>query len=1000
MSDYKNTLNLPRTDFPMKAGLAEREPLFLQKWSDMDLYRKLRILGQGRKKFILHDGPPYANGHIHIGHALNKILKDLVVKSKTLSGFDAPYVPGWDCHGLPIEVNVEKKFGKPGHKISASEFRKACREYAASQVEIQSEEFQRLGIQGEWDNPYLTMAYPFEANVIRSFAKIIENGHVHKGYRPVHWCLDCGSSLAEAEVEYADKKSPSIDVKFVVVDPTAFLTHFPGVAASDAEIIIPIWTTTPWTLPANQAVALNPELEYVLVETEQHGRLLIAEALLSNVMQRYKEEHARVLGKALGKTFEGVTLQHPFYTRIVPVVLGEHVTVESGTGAVHTAPAHGQDDFVVAKQYALPLDNPVGDDGCYISTVDELLHPSILESEGGSVLKKLSGFAESYSSSNTEEGGLNVKDKLSSMGSIAKNEIVKNLLDAKTLAGLHVKKADAKILEILKSQNKLLAYTEITHSYPHCWRHKTPLIFRATPQWFISMEQNNLRKMTLDAIDRVEWIPDWGQNRIRTMIENRPDWCVSRQRTWGVPIPLFLHKETGEMHPDSVKLMQQIADRVNEKGVEAWFDCRVEEYLGADASNYRKSTDILDVWFDSGVTHECVLKQWPDLAFPADMYLEGSDQHRGWFHSSILTSVAMNEVAPYRSVLTHGYTVDGQGRKMSKSLGNVVPPDKVIKSLGADILRLWVSSVDYRAEITVSDEILTRTSETYRRLRNTARFFLANLDGFDPKTNLVKPEDMIALDLWAVDRARLLQEEILKAYETYQFHLIYQKVHHFCAVDMGNFYLDVIKDRQYTMPTNSIGRRSAQTALYHITEAFVRWIAPVLCFTAEEIWQHLPGERSESVFLNTWYTDLPALSEQGILSQSYWQTLRTVRDAVNKEIERQRGLGIVGSALEADVYLACDATVKAAVEAVQDELRFVFITSRTTIYAENAPEVDAEFLATEVPGLKLKVMPLTYAKCERCWHRREDVGHDTKHPALCSRCIVNVDGAGETRRFA
>jgi isoleucyl-tRNA synthetase len=938
MSDYKSTLNLPRTDFPMKANLSQREPDMLKKWEEIDLYGKMRANGKGRKTFVLLDGPIYANGHIHMGHALNRILKDMVLKAKTLSGFDAPLVPGWDCHGLPIELNVEKKIGKAGHKVNAMDFRKACREYAESFIEIQRDEFKRLGVQADWARLYKTMDFNFEANIVRCLAKVIDNGHLQKGYKPVYWCLDCGSALAEAEVEYADKTSSAIDVGFRVLDEEAFLGAFNDtVEQGTGPISIPIWTTTPWTLPANQAVALNPDLNYVLVEVDGRERLLVAEQLLASVMARYSVNNHRVLAQSIGKVFEGMQLQHPFYSRKVPVVLGEHVTVESGTGAVHTAPAHGQDDYVMGKQYNLPVDNPVGDDGCFLP---------------GTLL----------------------------------------------FAGKHVTKVNDDIMEELRANKALRFHEKISHSYPHCWRHKTPLIFRSTPQWFISMDQNGLRQNAMQAIDRVEWVPDWGKSRITSMIENRPDWCISRQRTWGVPIALFIHKVTDEIHPDTASIMEKVAGLIAEKGVDAWFALEPQELLGNDAENYKKCTDILDVWFDSGVAHECVLKEWPELDFPADLYLEGSDQHRGWFQSSLLTGLAIDGREPFKTVLTHGYVVDGQGRKMSKSIGNVVAPEKIIQSLGADVLRLWVASIDYRSEINVSDEILTRTSETYRRLRNTARFLLANLDGFDPEIHLLKPEKMLALDRWAVDKARLMQAEIIKAYDAYQFHVIYQKIHHFCTIELGSFYLDIIKDRQYTTQTDSLSRRSAQTAMFHIVEALVRWLAPILSFTADEIWQYIPGKRNESVLLNAWYTDLAAMPEQGMLSQAYWEKMQLIRNAVNKELENQRNAGNIGSPLEADVHLYSDAELKAQLDLLQDELRFVLITSSAEVKLANS-HLDG-LATTDVPGLWIKVTPLDYPKCERCWHRRQDVGTHQEHLGLCDRCIVNVDGAGEVRKFA
>ncbi len=956
MTDYKNTLNLPKTDFPMKANLAQREPDILKKWESLNLYQKLRELGKTRPHFILHDGPPYANAHIHMGTAVNKILKDIVVKSKTISGFNAPYVPGWDCHGLPIELNVEKKVGKPGQKISVNEFRKACREYAISQIDIQRSEFKRLGVLGDWENPYLTMDFTYEANVVRSLGKIIQQGHVEKGAKPVHWCLDCASALAEAEVEYIDKTSSAIDVRFTVIDTKNFLDRLSplmqlripegetaelssGLINEEKAISIPIWTTTPWTLPANQAVALNPNDEYVLLECNDGERLLLAESLVEQTMQRYGITNYRMLVKVRGNALEGIQLQHPFYNRQVPVVLGEHVTCDAGTGAVHTAPAHGVDDYLIGKQYRLVMDNPVGDDGCFVA---------------GTPL----------------------------------------------FAGQHVAKVNDPIIEKLKSQGALLHLAKVTHSYPHCWRHKTPLIFRATPQWFISLDENYLRAKTLEAIKQVEWIPEWGENRIAAMIANRPDWCISRQRTWGVPITLFLHKETGEMHPDSVALMLDAAKRIEKEGVEAWFNLDEKELLSSeDAKEYRKCHDILDVWFESGVSHECVLQMRSELRFPADLYLEGSDQHRGWFHSALLTSVAMNDEAPYKAVLTHGYVIDVEGRKMSKSLGNVIAPETIIKSFGADVMRLWAASIDYSGDIFISDESLTRISETYRRLRNTSRFLLANLAGFDPAKHLVPSEKMLALDRWAVNKARLVQQEIIQAYDTYQFHLIYQKIHQFCSVDMGSFYLDIIKDRQYTTQEDSLARRSTQTALFHIIEALVRWLAPILSFTAEEIWQHIPGKRNESVFLNTWYTGLAVLQDDAVMNSEYWEKLRLVRDAVNKELENQRAAGKLGAPLEGAANLYCDAELKTQLDKLENELRFVLITSSAKVHLANSHLSD-DVVATEVPGLWVKVTSVSDAKCERCWHRRADIGANPLHPTLCVRCVENVDGKGEERRYA
>jgi isoleucyl-tRNA synthetase len=940
--DYKKTLNLPNTAFPMKANLAQREPERLKKWDDLGLYAKIRDTFAGQTKFILHDGPPYANGEIHIGHAVNKVLKDIIVKSKNLAGLDAPYVPGWDCHGLPIELMVEKKIGKAGVKVSAAEFRKACREYATKQVGIQKEAFIRLGILGDWDNPYLTMDFAFEANIVRSLGKISEKRHITRGAKPVHWCTDCGSALAEAEVEYEDKHSPAIDVRFRVIDPTQFIAQCHHVPEHDGygDLSVVIWTTTPWTLPANQAVALNPELDYAVVQCEKDGqqeRLVVAEALMKDAMLRYGIENYHVIAYCKGSALEHQLLQHPFYDRQVPIILGDHVTTEAGTGAVHTAPGHGQDDYVVGLKYGLAVDNPVGGDGVFLPSTE-------------------------------------------------------------LFAGQHVFNANTKVLEVLDAKGRLLHHKAILHSYPHCWRHKTPIIFRATSQWFIAMNKNHLRELALDEVKRVAWIPDWGQARIESMVDGRPDWCISRQRTWGVPITFFTHKETGELHPRTAEFVEQVAQRIEQKGIEAWFELAKEDILGEDAQHYDKVTDTLDVWFDSGVTHACVLEKREQLVFPADLYLEGSDQHRGWFQSSLLTSVAMNDVAPYNAVLTHGFTVDAEGKKMSKSKGNVVAPQSVVKDLGADVLRLWVASTDYRGEMSVSSEILNRTSDGYRRLRNTARFLLSNLNEFDPALHLVATADLLALDRWVIDRTLALQAEIIAAYDTYQFQTVYQKIHHFCVIDLGGFYLDIIKDRQYTAKADGLARRSAQTAMYHVLEALTRWLAPIISYTADEIWQFMPGERSAAVFLETWYTDLVALDADTAMDSQFWQRVMTVRAAISKELEKVRAQSAIGSSLNAELELYCNDEFVADLQQLGDELRFVLITSNATVFAQNDAPADA--IATEIEGIKLKVIVSGHTKCVRCWHQRADVGSDAEHPELCGRCVENVAGDGEQRRYA
>ncbi|WP_019936050.1 isoleucine--tRNA ligase [Oceanimonas smirnovii] len=941
MSDYKHTLNLPETEFPMRGNLAKREPEMLQRWFDEDLYGAVRRAKAGKKPFILHDGPPYANGNIHIGHSVNKILKDIIVKSKGLLGYDSPYIPGWDCHGLPIELKVEGKVGKPGVKVSAAEFREACRAYAKEQVEGQKADFIRLGVLGDWDNPYLTMNFDTEANIIRALGKIIDKGHLHKGSKPVHWCTDCGSALAEAEVEYEDKRSPAIDVRFRAADEAAVVASFDCAEghAGHGPVSVVIWTTTPWTLPANRAVALHAELSYALVQVEgdQPERLILAADLVKDVMDRAGITHYHNLGYCQGAGLELKRFQHPFYDFDVPAILGDHVTTDSGTGAVHTAPGHGQEDFAVGQHYGLEVANPVGGNGVYLP-------------------------------------------------------------DTELFAGQHVFKANDAVVEVLKERGALLHHEAYMHSYPHCWRHKTPIIFRATPQWFISMDQAGLRGQALSEIEKVQWVPEWGQSRIQSMVENRPDWCISRQRTWGVPIALFVHKDTQELHPRATELMEEVAKRVEKAGIQAWWDLDPAELLGEEADQYDKVLDTLDVWFDSGSTHSSVVDVRSEFqGHPADMYLEGSDQHRGWFMSSLMISTAMKGHAPYRQVLTHGFTVDGQGRKMSKSIGNVVSPQEVMNKLGADILRLWVASTDYSGEMTVSDEILKRSADAYRRIRNTARFLLANLNGFNPETDMVAPEDMVVIDRWAVGRAQAIQQEITQAYDEYNFHLVTQKLMQFCSIEMGSFYLDVIKDRQYTAKADSQARRSCQTALYHIVEALVRWMAPVMSFTADEIWALLPGKRERFVFTEEFYDGLFGLAEGEQMNDAYWAELLKVRQAVNKALESARSNKVIGGALEADITLYADESLAAKLAQLGDELRFVMLTSNVTIAAlgEAADATD-----TELAGLKVSVARSEADKCGRCWHHVDDVGTHEGHDGICGRCVSNVAGDGEVRRFA
>jgi isoleucyl-tRNA synthetase len=946
---YKSTILLPATQFPMRGDLPKREPQTLARWYGEDLYARIRENAKGRPLWVLHDGPPYANGVIHIGHAVNKVLKDMIVKSKLMAGFDAPYVPGWDCHGLPIEHAVEKKHGKVGQKLDAAAFRVKCREYAGEQIELQRQDFKRLGVLGDWDNPYRSMDFRYEADMLRALARIFERGHVNRGFKPVHWCFDCQSALAEAEIEYADRTSPAVDVAYLAQDAAALAAAFGATVDEGTQVAVPIWTTTPWTLPASVAVSLGAELDYVLAEgpARDGGRqlLVLAEALAGPALKRYGVESVEVLGHAKGQALENLLLRHPFYQRDIPLILGDHVSAEDGTGAVHTAPGHGQEDFAVGQAYgingrysAAEL-NPVDARGVYLESAPPA---------GDAVI-----------------------------------------------AGLHIWKANPLIVETLRGNGSLLAHEELKHSYPHCWRHKTPVAFRATPQWFISMEKAGLRRDALAAISDVQWFPDWGQARIAGMVDGRPDWTISRQRFWGVPIALFVERETREPHPDSAELMRKVAERVEREGVDAWYALDPAELLGDDAARYDKVTDILDVWFDSGVSHFCVLEQRPQdgLRKPADLYIEGSDQHRGWFQSSLLSGVAMDGVAPYRQVLTHGFTVDAAGRKMSKSLGNVVAPQKVMDAMGADVLRLWIAAADYRQEMSVSDEILKRSADAYRRIRNTARFLLGNLNGFDPAAHLRPLDDMVALDRWIVHRAHLLQEKITAAYARYDFPEIVQALSNFCSVELGSLYLDVTKDRLYTMGEDSRGRRSAQSAMYRIAEAFARWIAPILAFTADEMWQHLPastdtGPRPGNVLFATWYEGLAPLPADAPLSAEEFDRLLELRERVAAVLEPMRGSGEIGAALQAEISLRCGVAEQNRLAPLADELRFLLISGDVTLEPDD-----------EAVDIGISATPSDKPKCVRCWHHRADVGVDPEHPQICGRCVSNIEGPGEDRQW-
>ncbi len=940
-TDYRATLNLPDTPFPMRGDLPKREPAWADDWNTQGTYKKLRDARCNAPKFILHDGPPYANGQIHMGHAVNKILKDMIVKARQLAGFDAQYIPGWDCHGLPIENAIEKKFGR---NLPRDEMQAKSRAFATEQIAQQMADFKRLGVLGDWDHPYKTMEYVTEANEIRAFKRVIERGFVYRGLKPVYWCFDCASSLAEFEIEYADKKSQTVDVAFKSDDKAALAAAFdlPALPDADKDAFVVIWTTTAWTIPANQALNLNPEIVYALVDTPK-GFLVLAESLVEKCLARYKLE-GRLIATVPGEKLGGLKFQHPLYDvdagykRLSPVFLADYATADDGTGIVHSSPAYGVDDF-----------NSCVTNGM---SYDDILNP--VQAQG------------SYGDSLPLFGGMNIW------------------------------KAAPRIIEVLGEAGRLMATETITHSYPHCWRHKTPVIYRAAAQWFIRMDEGEgvftkdkapktLRQLALDAIEETSFYPENGKTRLHDMIAGRPDWCISRQRSWGVPIPFFLHKETGELHPRTMEILDIAADMVEKGGIEAWSKATTESILGADAPFYDKSTDILEVWFDSGTTHTTVLKgshagsghaEGPE----ADLYLEGHDQHRGWFHSSLLTACAMYGRAPYRGLLTHGFTVDSQGRKMSKSLGNGVDPQETSKKLGAEIIRLWVAASDYSGDIAGDDKILARVVDSYRRIRNTLRFLMANTSDFDAAKDAVPLDELLEIDRYALARAAELQKEILAHYEVYEFHPVVAKLQVYCSEDLGAFYLDVLKDRLYTTAPGSKARRSAQTVLWHITQAVLRWMAPFLSFTAEEAWK-IVGT-NESIFFET-YSKFPE-PDAALLAK--WNRLREIRDVANKDIEALRADGKVGSSLQANIALTAGGDDLALLQSLGDDLRFVFITSAVALAAGEE--------------LAVTTTPSTATKCERCWHYRDDVGVDSAHPTLCGRCTSNLYGAGETRTFA
>jgi isoleucyl-tRNA synthetase len=951
MADYKKTLNLPDTRFPMRGDLAKREPLMLKSWQERRFYERIRAVRRGAPRFVLHDGPPYANGDIHIGHAVNKILKDIIVKLKTLSGFDAPYVPGWDCHGMPIEVQIEKEHGK---NLPTAETQRLCRAYATEQIERQKRDFIRLGVLGDWDRPYLTMAYKNEADEIRALGIVLKKGYVYRGLKPVNWCFDCGSALAEAEVEYEDRTDIAIDVGFPFAESEKVAKAFGLARLPDGPGYAVVWTTTPWTLPGNQALNAHPGHIYNLVQTER-GLLILAHDLREACLDRYGLKQRDILGECKGTALEHIEFRHPFYERRSPVYLGEYVTLDTGTGIVHSAPAYGVEDFDSCRRYGMKD--------------EEMLTPVLGNGEFVATLP--------------------------------------------LFGGMMIWKANPAIVRTLEERGVLLARdNNHVHSYMHCWRHKTPVILRATVQWFAGMDEvpgyngvkpkETLRATALRGIEATEFYPAWGKARLHGMIANRPDWTLSRQRQWGVPMPFFIHKETGALHPRTLELLEQVALRVERGGIEAWQALEAKDLLGADAAQYEKVKDTLDVWFDSGSTHFTVMRgsHRADTAFPADLYLEGSDQHRGWFHSSLLVASMMDGIPPYRGLLTHGFAVDGEGRKMSKSRGNVIAPQEVADELGADILRLWVAATDYSGELSISREILKRVVESYRRIRNTLRFLLANLADFELARDALPVDEWLEIDRYAWVMMHDLQMDIVPSgpgagspaapghYGAYEFHLVAQKLQTFCSEDLGGFYLDILKDRLYTTPAPSRARRSAQNALFHITQSLTRLLAPILSFTAQEAWEVLVGDDA-SVFEQTWYEF--RLPRDAVELRSRWRKLRELRSDVLKHLEELRVGGKIGSSLAGEVELYAKGENREFLKSFGDDLRFVFITSQASVMDQPGPDA---------APVRIEVKPSPHQKCERCWHYRADVGRDHAHPGLCGRCVANLFGAGEPRLHA
>ncbi|XBC44776.1 MAG: isoleucine--tRNA ligase [Buchnera aphidicola (Schlechtendalia chinensis)] len=937
MADYKNILNLPRTNFSMKGNLSQKEPEIVKKWNTNNVYKIIRSSKKNKKKFFLHDGPPYANGNIHIGHAVNKILKDIIIKSKNMSGFDAPYTPSWDCHGLPIEHKIEIINKKQKQKIVLNNFQDQCRKYAKDQVHNQKKEFMRLGILGNWKNSYLTMDFENEANIIKTLYKMIRLGYIYRDFKPVNWCISCRSALAEAEVEYHYKTSESVFVKFKTTDNNTIKKIFNISNNLNNSIYIVIWTTTPWSLPANRAIAINPEFYYQLVQTKNQI-LIIAQKLVHTTMERCKITTWEILGTISGKLFKNIKFIHPFLNFCVPIIFSKHVTLELGTGAIHTAPEFGSDDYNISKKYNIDMTQTINKCGNFISDI----HPDL-------------------------------------------NEI-------------NIFKSIEIIIKLLKKNDSLLKFEFFKHSYPHCWRHKTPIISRATPQWFIKMDHKNLRKNCIQQILKVNWIPSWGKEKMVKMMSTRPDWCISRQRMWGVPIPIFFHKKTGKLHPKLSLIVKNVIKDVKKQGISAWFNLNKDLLLEKDSKDYIQVTDIVDVWFESGSIMLSDIYKKFNHKNVSDIYIEGSDQHRGWFMSSLIISTAINSIAPYRTVITHGFTVDETGKKMSKSIGNTICPNEIIKIFGADILRLWVASTNYSKEVSISEKILKQTSDIYRKVRNTARFLLANLYDFNPNEEMVSSENMIILDRWAIGKTLDTQHKIIDSYNKYNFHDVIKHLIHFCSIDMSSFYLDIIKDRQYLTPSKNVSRKSCQSAMYLILNSLIRWIAPILSFTSEELWNHLPGKKSEFVFTEEWFDKLFNLNDHDLMNNQYWNELLTIKNEVNRILDDTRKNKKVGNSLESSITLYVDDNVEKKLNLLEDELKFLFLTSEIKIKNYiSAPSYAVK--STLIPNFKTSIAKIEGIKCIRCWHIIPNLINIDINLKICTRCLANTIGSGEIRKF-